>query len=177
MQLTGTGGLLGKKSEPVEAAQHPTTKATFVKMTKSQRWLQRMGAGCVQNCCLNSTTLLDSLIDKMMAAGDQGDGPAAEDDPMHDLDYDDHGDGPADAEASAAPVPKKRLVMNTVVRITMPEVCPTATAGASDRLHSEQLSLACSHSRHARGGANSIKEGAGDTEPHRDAPGHQGSRR
>ena len=133
MQLTSTGGLLGKKSEPVECDVHPVTKCTFVKVTKSQRWLQRLVAGIVNNQSLSSTTLLETITEKMMTASDHGDGqdcPPDADDPMIDLEYDGHGHGFPDDNPSSAPPPlsTKRIQKNAIVEVNMPLVCPTASA-------------------------------------------------
>ena len=127
VQLTATGGLMGKRSEPVESDVHPITKGTFVKVTKSQRWLQRLVAGVVNNGSLSSTTLLEMLTEKMMTTSDHGDGksdPLDADDPMIDLEYDHHGDGNSD------PPSTKRLEKqkDAIVEVNMPLVCPTASA-------------------------------------------------
>ena len=60
MQLTCTGGLC-KNHEPLESAEHPITNGTFVKITKSQKWLRRMVSGMRDGTCLTSTTLLRTL--------------------------------------------------------------------------------------------------------------------
>ena len=125
LQLTCTGGLLGTKPEPVETGIHPVTKGTFVKMTKSQRWLQRMVAGTAHAWNLGASKLLDELSKKMVAASDDGDGPPDADDPMSTLDYDDHGNGLEPVESADK---EKKIAMNTLVSVSMPYVCPAANA-------------------------------------------------
>ena len=126
MQLTCTGGCLGDKQEPVDSAQHPITHATFVKMTKSQRWLQHVITARLSHKSLQSTTLLETILQKMMAPSDHGYGPPPEDDRMENLDYDADDDSPPDANASIARAPVRRIPMNTIIDLAMPQVCPTA---------------------------------------------------
>jgi len=126
-KLTSTGGLIGKCPMPVESAIHPVTKDTYVKMNKSERWLQKIVAGLVSNSCLNHTTLLEQLLEKMNAGGEQS--PLGGDELMGSLEYDDgvacpgapaaHGDGKE---------PTGNIRMNTIIKVRMPAVCPTATA-------------------------------------------------
>ena len=100
MQLTCAGGFLGGRHEPVESAQHPVTGGTFVKMTKSSRWLQRFITGKVHHSSLQATTVLETLTQKMLTSSDHGDGPSQVDERMLELDYDDSqsDDGTADGD-------------------------------------------------------------------------------
>ena len=118
MQLNSTGGLMGKHAMPVQAALHPLKQQTFIKLTKSERWLQKAVAGVVQNTCLNSTTLLEQLLEKQVSTGG--------DELMSGLDYDDDGAGPADHGDGKGPT--KNIRMNTIIKVRMPAVCPTAAA-------------------------------------------------
>ena len=127
MQLTCTGGLLGKRQEPVDAAQHPITHGTFVKMTKSQRWLQRIVTGVVQHTALNSCALLDTLVKKMMAYGGHGNGPPLDEDGlMSELAYDDDVNDPPAANASNASSQSSHIPLNAILEVAMPAICPTA---------------------------------------------------
>ena len=140
MQLTCTGGMLGKKQEPVDAARHPITHGTFVKMTTSDRWLQRMVTGLTGNTCLASTTLLRTLVNKTMASRDHGNGPPSDqDDPMNELVYDDAGNSPPDANASRASATASRIPTNAILEVTMPELCQTGRVHCDGKTRSVKL--------------------------------------
>jgi len=133
-QFVATGGLVGKRTEPVTAAVHPITKGVYVKLTITSRWLQRMVAGRCDNTCLSSTTVATVLFDKMLSA--HGNVPQASDDQMQALYEDDdnandHGDGLAVAAVipplSQSP-PSTNIPMNTILTVAMPAICPTADA-------------------------------------------------
>ena len=145
LQLTCTGGFLGGKQEPVDAAQHPITRSTFVKMTKSSRWLQRFVTSRVNHLSLQSTTVLDTLVQKMLASSDHGDGPPEDDARMQELEYEADeaatDDSPPDANnAPSAPKRAKPTVpMNAIVQIAMPEVCPAAQLVPDGKMRTVKL--------------------------------------
>ena len=140
MQLTCTGGMLGKKQELIDAARHPITHGTFVKMTNSDRWLQRMVTGFTGNTCLASTTLLRTLVNKTMASRDHGNGPPSDqDDPMNELVYDDAGNSPPDANASRASATASRIPTNAILEVTMPELCQTGRVHCDGKTRSVKL--------------------------------------
>ena len=126
MQLTMTGGCLGDKPEPVEAAQHPITHATFVKMHKSARWLQYVVTANKNHKTLKPSALLETILQKIHRPSDHGDGPLEEDDAMQALDYDADANSPPDANASRAP--DRRIPLNAIVDLAMPTLCPSARA-------------------------------------------------
>ena len=142
MQLTCAGGCLGGRTEPVEAAQHPVTRNTFVKLIKSARWLQRFVTSRIHHSALQPTTLLETLTAKFNGS-DHGDGPPdAEDARMEELAYDDDDDADGDSppDASAAINPKiKRIPINAIVTIDMPEICPTAHVNPDERIRGVKL--------------------------------------
>ena len=123
MQLTSAGGLMGKTSEPVESAVHPVSKTVFIKMNKSQRWLQRIVSGSVGARSLDATNMLETLTSKIdrgkiVNPSDHDDGPEKPDALMAALDYE--GEKPAVVTA-------EKVKTNSIVKVNMPEVCPTAS--------------------------------------------------
>ena len=139
MQLTCSGGLLGKKKEPIESAHHPVTHGIFICMKKSERWLMRVMAGSV-NTRLDSTTLLEVLAQKMLASADHGDGPPCdEDDPMNLLGYDDPDECQRVAPDARSVAKGKRRAMNTIVEVSMPEVCPMAHVECDETIRKVKL--------------------------------------
>jgi hypothetical protein len=131
LQLTCTGGLLGKRPEPVETAMHPVLNKPFIKMSKSQRWLQRVVSGTVCARALDSTKLLETLCSKIeggtvVECDGHGDGPEAADALMNALDY---------VETQPAKVSVRKVKVDSVVKITMPEVCPTASVHGGGPTH------------------------------------------
>ena len=132
LQLSCEGGLMGAHPEPVICKRHPATKVRFIKMTKGQRWLQKLVTGVVANRSLDATELLETLLSKSSAGkvmtSAHGDGPEPDDACMDALAYDasDPCEPPASKTASPAtspPAPK----MNSIIKITMPEICPAAS--------------------------------------------------
>ena len=65
LRLTSTGGLLARQNEPVICSLHVPISTYFIKLTKTQKWLQRIVTGTRCNHALNETTLLEDLIQKV----------------------------------------------------------------------------------------------------------------
>ena len=113
MTLTCSGGMLGRRDEPVITALHPSTKEMYVKMCQSERWLQRLVTGGVGYQSLHNSSLIDTILSKCHIGGVT----VARDDPMNSLAY--------EGDVSAR-VPILHLSLNTIIEMDMPEVCPLA---------------------------------------------------
>ena len=122
MRLTATGGLLARQHESVPSKVHAPTNTHYIKLTKSEPWLQRMVAGCKSNHALNETTLLEELMQKV-TGGDcsvgHEDTPDDEDTLIASLDYDE----PVVTKPAAK---RARIKPSSIITVTMPNVCPTA---------------------------------------------------
>ena len=66
MRLNSVGGLLARQSEPVISSLHGPSNTHFIKLVKTQGWLQRLVTGTKCNHALNETTLLEDLIQKVI---------------------------------------------------------------------------------------------------------------
>ena len=136
MRLNSVGGLLARQSEPVISSLHGPSNTHFIKLVKTQRWLQRLVTGTKCNHALNETTLLEDLIQKVIN-GDcsvvAGIPDATDDDALlASLDY--------DTPVVAAPVAKKpKIEKNSIVTVTMPELCPTASVRGGGSTRSVKL--------------------------------------
>ena len=133
------GGLC-RKALPADThcVQVGPTKKTFVKMTKGETWLLAAVTGMkAQNTSIQRTTLIETLrgyVEKACSGELKArdvDAPAAEEDPMNEVD-DDQPNQPVKkrakaASASAARVryaPKSNHAKQKVLEVEVPENCP-----------------------------------------------------
>ena len=122
-------------AETPESAIHPTSKKTFVKFGHSQKWLQKI----LGHSSLKGSRLLSILEERLkIPTCDHGDGPDSDpDDPMAALSYDDdigtRQDEDDDDIGTKAHEKRVTIKTNAVVRVGMPELCPTASAHGDGR--------------------------------------------
>jgi hypothetical protein len=132
LQLSCEGGLMGATPEPVIAKQHPVTKVRFIKMSKGQRWLQKIVTGVVENRTLDATQLLEILLSKSSGGNviqsDHGENPDQNDPLLDSMAFSDSEDCEPPASKTAAPATSRAAPkMNSIIKITMPEICPAAS--------------------------------------------------
>ena len=118
--------------EPVIAKQHPVTKVRFIKMSKGQRWLQKIVTGVIENRTLDATQLLEILLSKSSGGNviqsDHGENPDQNDPLLDSMAFSDSEDCEPPASKTAAPATSRAAPkMNSIIKITMPEICPAAS--------------------------------------------------